>query len=319
MKKIPLILILTIIVGLTYFFIKKKPSLELYKTDPITNICLGKKNTFGNSIVPGEVIVFFKDGYSLDEIRKYINKKGYVVTNDSSFSEPITVQLQLTDLFMSQNEISIDEVNTFLKSARMEPYIKNIQASNHWYSAMSGNIGKLDRWGTFTITFSDSSKQKEFLKKYPTATLFVYGELSGSYRFEYSDKITILYKGGKALDILSKLKTESGLSDGYFKNDFNPVRMEGQVVSIFEKRNKSDTGYLSTFSVSFSNILEKASVEKILSKYPQEINIAETKIFQPTFHITLKVPKKSEECWAEQLENEPIIEYAHINMMLSTN
>ena len=305
---------------------KQPPSNNVKYNNDIAQICSQEKKPVGN-YAPGEIILKFKDSYSVTQIKKYLADNNYKTADTYSINEPTEVLVMWTNSFQNQNAITIEEVNAFLGKARQEIYIQNIEISSFWHDwpltkDRENVIQRIDRWGYFTLTFSDPSKEKEFFQKFPEATFYGYGEIMGQSLHKDTNvyKVTILYKTGSALDILQAVKIQAKLQDFPTEKQVTSPGATSQRQIIFlddRKRDPTDTTYVSNLGINFSSNYDNAQIGQMLDSYSTAIDTQQTLPEERLDYFTIQVPTGEEECWARELEKENEIESAMPNILLS--
>lgn len=292
-------------------------------TNSIAKICSKEKKPIGN-YVPGQIVLKFKDNYSVAQIKKYLSDNNYKTANTYSLDRPTNTLIIWTDLFNSQNSVTIDEVNMFLDKVRQENYIQDISTSSFWHDGWpltkdrANQIQRIDRWGYFTLTFSDPTKEQEFFQKYPEATLYGHGEISGPFlmRKPNIDQVSILYKAKNALDILQNIKAQVKIPDYEIRKSVVPDGIEDQEQVIFlddSQRDTTNTTYVSNLGIKFPSNLDNNQIHQVLQNYSTSIDLNKTIPDQRSNYITIQVPTSEEECWARELKKEPEIDSAGTN------
>lgn len=300
---------------------------KIQPSSNISQICSESKKSSDGNYAPEEVVLQFKSGFTSTEITKYLNDRGYQISNSYLIQEPTGVVVKWTDKFMQENKISIQEVNDFLNEIKKESYIKSVEVSPFWHiwpmtASNENQVQRIDRWGYFIVTLTDMNKKDEFLKKYPEVTFFGNGKIQGEYLMENPSvaEIIILYKAQKALEILNAIKVGAKLQDGVIEENRTNWGASMQRLAVFvdeySTRDVTDTTYVTNFGINFSSSYAGASISQFLLKY-SEIDTKKTIPNMRLDFLTIKVPIGEEECWAKELTKEPVIESATLNYYVS--
>ncbi len=298
-------------------------------TGPIAQTCSTEKKSSGN-YAPGQVDIGFSSDMSVSDIHKFLNDNGYKIAGDAGgylLNVPTEVDIHWTDAFNQENQITLDEVNNFLSKSAQEPYIESINVDSGWNPgpvqlADKNHVRAIDRWDYFTITFKDQVGEIQFFKDYPEATLFGDGEIQGQYLLQQNGifEAVVLYKAQPALDILNKIKTQAGISDGQVQQQ--PAF--GSHGSVEHQLGLFLSPFYITGSTNFAlNVpASDSQIQNILANYP-DIDLAQTlpsntpAYEQRLNFVTIEVPVGEEQCYATELSKQKGIDSAEVDAYLS--
>lgn len=268
----------------------------------------------------GQVYLKFKPELSTDIIREHLSREGFRITDDTSFFEPTKVAIVWSDEFLAKLvPITVAEVNSFLSAIRKEPYVQKVEVTNSWYPPLAARepapstVKIIDRWGNFTVTFTDPTKIDDFLQKYPAATFYGYGTfqirpglwLSQEHSQIHSslpEDITILYKADGPMAILRGIENKLGLAKPSSSFVLSPgeKRTEDPFIAF------NDDAATTSFALHFPSRYGTEDIHKILHDYPALSSLSTVEKRMNV--VSIGVPSGEEVCWETQFKKDPLIE-----------